>query len=139
MQNLVVLRTGAVAASEVAARFGARVELVKRIPTAAGLGGGSSDAAAASALANRAWELDWTRSRLAEVAAEIGSDVPFFLSAARRFVAGGASGSSGCPALRPLHFVIVKPPVGLEHRATCIEPTMRCHASGVPHQIRRFN
>ena len=58
--------------------LGARVELVKRIPLAAGLGGGSSDAAAALALANRAWDLRWPINRLVEVAAEIGSDVPFF-------------------------------------------------------------
>src|SRR6266404_6063367 len=60
--------------------FGAHVELVKRIPMAAGLGGGSSDAAAALRLANRVWEVNWDDDRLAELAAELGCDIPFFLS-----------------------------------------------------------
>ena len=57
-----------------------RFDLVKRIPAAAGLGGASSDAAAALVAANVAWQLDWPRERLAELAAELGSDVPFFLT-----------------------------------------------------------
>src|SRR3954452_11511051 len=60
--------------------LGGRVQLTKRIPISAGLGGGSSDAAAALRLANRVWRLDWPLSKLAEVAAELGSDVPFFLT-----------------------------------------------------------
>jgi 4-diphosphocytidyl-2-C-methyl-D-erythritol kinase len=90
-------------------RFGARVVLVKRIPTAAGLGGGSSDAAAALRLANRAWELDWTTNRLAESAAELGSDVPFFLSHGAAICRGRGERVERVSGLRPLHFVIVKP------------------------------
>ncbi len=60
---------------------GASLQLIKRIPTAAGLGGGSSDAAAALVAANRAWKLDWPADRLSQMAAEVGSDVPFFLGA----------------------------------------------------------
>lgn len=96
--------------------LGGRVELVKRIPLAAGLGGGSSDAATALRLANHAWGLHWSTPRLATLAAEIGSDVPFFL-------AGGAAVCRGCgelverlPALPTLHFVVVKPPVALSTR-----------------------
>jgi 4-diphosphocytidyl-2-C-methyl-D-erythritol kinase len=58
---------------------GAEVQLIKRIPAAAGLGGGSSDAAAALLAANAAWRVGWTRTRLMSLAAELGSDVPFFL------------------------------------------------------------
>src|SRR5262249_21547682 len=60
--------------------LGARVELFKHVPMAAGMGGGSSDAAAALRLANRAWQLNWDSDRLTELAAELGSDVPFFMS-----------------------------------------------------------
>ena len=49
-------------------------------PSAAGLGGGSSDAAAALLAANAVWNLGWPREQLAELAAELGSDVPFFLA-----------------------------------------------------------
>jgi 4-diphosphocytidyl-2-C-methyl-D-erythritol kinase len=58
-------------------RFAAR--LVKRIPVAAGLGGGSSDAAAALGLANRMLGAPLSVARLHELAAGLGADVPFFL------------------------------------------------------------
>ena len=61
-------------------RRGAKLRLVKRIPAAAGLGGGSSDAAAALVAANEGWRLGRSRDELAQWAAELGSDVPFFLA-----------------------------------------------------------
>ena len=70
---------------------GASLHLIKRIPTAAGLGGGSSDAAAALVAANRAWKLDWPAKRLSQTAAEVGSDVPFFLGANRHCAKGAAN------------------------------------------------
>ncbi|HEV8584196.1 MAG TPA: 4-(cytidine 5'-diphospho)-2-C-methyl-D-erythritol kinase, partial [Methylomirabilota bacterium] len=58
---------------------GARITLDKRIPVAAGLGGGSTDAAAVLLGLNRLWKLRWPLARLDEVAAGLGMDVPFFL------------------------------------------------------------
>ena len=55
---------------------GAEIEVVKRIPLAAGLGGGSTDAAAFLRLARAAWSLDLTDEELMEIGAEVGSDVP---------------------------------------------------------------
>lgn len=90
-----------------------RFTLVKRIASQAGLGGGSSDAAAALMLANRAWELGYTPEQLAPIAAEVGVDVPFFL--ARGAAIGTDRGDNlervAIPSGMPL--VIVQPSFGL--------------------------
>jgi len=66
-----------------------RVRLEKRIPLAAGLGGGSADAAAALVLANRTLATPLLPERLAEIAALVGSDVPFFLTPGPKLAEGG--------------------------------------------------
>ena len=58
---------------------GARIVIDKRIPSQAGLGGGSSDAAASLVGLNRVWRLGLSRARLMAIAATLGADVPFFL------------------------------------------------------------
>ena len=65
-----------------------RVTIDKQIPVAAGLGGGSSDAAAALRLANAQAEHPLTHEALRSVAAQVGSDVPFFLEDGPRLATG---------------------------------------------------
>ena len=60
-------------------RFGLSIHVEKKIPSGAGLGGGSSDAATVLLGLNRLYDLGLTPQRLAEVGARFGSDVPFFL------------------------------------------------------------
>jgi 4-diphosphocytidyl-2-C-methyl-D-erythritol kinase len=93
--------------------MGAEIEVVKRIPAAAGLGGGSSDAATALRLANRAWGLDWPVERLMEMAADLGSDVPFFHLRRAAICRGRGERVQPLKRLRTMHFVIVKPPADL--------------------------
>ncbi len=92
---------------------GARLRLVKRIPIAAGLGGGSSDAAAALLAANKGWGLDWSRDELGELAAELGSDVPFFLVDGAAVCRGRGERIGPIGGLGALCFVVVRPPAGL--------------------------
>jgi 4-diphosphocytidyl-2-C-methyl-D-erythritol kinase len=95
---------------------GAAIELIKRIPAAAGLGGASSDAAAALVAANIAWQLKWPRERLLELAKELGSDVPFFLTRGAALARGRGECLDSLPVPR-LHFAVVRPPVGLSTAA----------------------
>ncbi len=67
---------------------GLRVVIEKKIPTAAGLGGGSSDAAAALLGACRAWQLPLSISELSALGAQIGSDVPFFFTCGQALAKG---------------------------------------------------
>ncbi|GAB1430814.1 4-(cytidine 5'-diphospho)-2-C-methyl-D-erythritol kinase [Ignavibacteria bacterium] len=62
------------------ARSGAYIRLKKNIPQGAGLGGGSSDAATALQALNEIWQTCLSDDELREIAAQIGSDVPFFIS-----------------------------------------------------------
>jgi len=80
------------AAAEVLARaqrsIGLDIELRKRIPMGAGLGGGSSDAAATIIGLNHLLQLKWSPAKMADAGQLLGSDVPFFLFAPSACVAG---------------------------------------------------
>jgi 4-diphosphocytidyl-2-C-methyl-D-erythritol kinase len=90
-----------------------RAVLLKRIPVQAGMGGASSDAAAALVLANQAWGIRYARNRLAELAAELGSDVPFFLSGGPAICRGRGERVEPVHGLPRLNLVVAKPPVGV--------------------------
>jgi 4-diphosphocytidyl-2-C-methyl-D-erythritol kinase len=92
---------------------GADIRLWKRIPMAAGLGGGSSDAAAALAGLNVLWRLGLNWIELASLGAELGSDVPFFFAGRAAWCRGRGEKVEAVALARPLDFVLVSPPVGL--------------------------
>lgn len=75
--NLVV-RAARLLAQRTGTSRGARIELEKVVPIGAGLGGGSSDAAATLSALNRLWQTGLTEAKLSELGAELGSDVPLF-------------------------------------------------------------
>ncbi|KAF0181053.1 MAG: 4-diphosphocytidyl-2-C-methyl-D-erythritol kinase [Nitrospirae bacterium] len=72
-----VYRAAQALRAETACSLGATITLSKDIPTGAGLGGGSSDAAATLKGLNQLWQLGLSVGELAEIGAAIGSDVPF--------------------------------------------------------------
>jgi len=94
--------------------LGLDIELFKRIPMGAGLGGGSSDAAATILGLNRLLNLGWTTEKMTKIGQALGSDVPFF------FFAPSASVSGRGETVRPVTIeggrwiVLVKPAFGIE-------------------------
>lgn len=92
---------------------GARIELHKQIPAQGGLGGGSSDGAAALVALNRWWDLGLNQAQLIEMAAELGSDVPFFIVGGTALIEGRGEVVTSLPNLVPLWLVVAKPEVSV--------------------------
>jgi 4-diphosphocytidyl-2-C-methyl-D-erythritol kinase len=101
------------AATNLASRAGilprARIHITKRIPVAAGLGGGSADAAAALLGLNRMWELNLSAPELHQVAATLGSDVPFLLTGGTALATGRGDVLHSLPPLPETHVLLVAP------------------------------
>lgn len=90
-------------------RPGAALRLTKSLPAAAGIGGGSADAAAALRALSRLWGLSLPPERLAALALPLGADVPVCLTAAPRRMQGIGEILSPVPALPPFWLLLVNP------------------------------
>jgi len=88
---------------------GLRISIKKRIPVAAGLGGGSSNAAAVLAAANRLLGIGLDVRRLAEVGAGLGMDVPFFFHGPAAIARGRGELLTPVPPLPPFWVLLVNP------------------------------
>jgi 4-diphosphocytidyl-2-C-methyl-D-erythritol kinase len=97
-ENLVIRAARALARRAGIREPTASIHLEKSIPAGGGLGGGSSDAAGTLLGLDRLWSLGFSRESLAEVGAELGSDVPFFLAG------GTALGTGRGERIEPLPF-----------------------------------
>jgi 4-diphosphocytidyl-2-C-methyl-D-erythritol kinase len=102
--------TGKAASGE---SLGADILLEKRIPSAAGLGGASSDAAAAIISACHIWDFDLSDFEMREIAASIGSDVPFFLNGGMAVCRGRGELIEPIEGPSSMAIVVAKPTVGL--------------------------
>ncbi|RQW18087.1 4-(cytidine 5'-diphospho)-2-C-methyl-D-erythritol kinase [Bacillus sp. C1-1] len=92
---------------------GVHIYITKRIPVAAGLAGGSSDAAATLKGLNQLWELGLTLDQLAELGAEIGSDVSFCVYGGTALATGRGEIIDSIPSPPPLWVILAKPPIGV--------------------------
>jgi 4-diphosphocytidyl-2-C-methyl-D-erythritol kinase len=93
---------------------GVDIVLTKRIPMGAGLGGGSSDAAATIVGLNRLLNLEWSTEKMAEVGQTLGSDVPFFLFAPSAVVTGRGEQVAPVRITGTRWVVLVNPGFGIE-------------------------
>lgn len=94
-------------------RRGADIHLEKRIPVEAGLGGGSSDAAATLLALNRLWGLGLSLQILSEIGFSLGADIPFCMQGGTALVEGVGEKVTPLPPFPSLPLVLVKPPFGL--------------------------
>jgi 4-diphosphocytidyl-2-C-methyl-D-erythritol kinase len=92
---------------------GVHIALHKQVPAQGGLGGGSSDAAAVLLGLNQWWNLALAQDQLIDLAAELGSDVPFFIIGGTALIEGRGEFVTPLPPIAPLWLVIVKPPVSI--------------------------
>jgi 4-diphosphocytidyl-2-C-methyl-D-erythritol kinase len=113
---------------------GASLHLIKRIPMTAGLGGGSSDAAAALIAANRVWQLNWPIDRLSELAGELGSDVPFFLGTGPALCEGRGERVRPVAGIGRLDFVVACPSDGL----STADVYRQCKPADKPHSAEHL-
>lgn len=100
---------------------GAHIAIDKRIPSEAGMGGGSSDAASCLLALNRLWKLGLDLGSLKRIGLSLGADVPFFLRGRNAWVEG--IGEQITPIELPSsRFVVVKPPEGLSTAQIFCDP-----------------
>jgi 4-diphosphocytidyl-2-C-methyl-D-erythritol kinase len=113
-EDNLVMRAARLLQSAAGRPLGARIRLVKRIPMAAGLAGGSADAAAALLGLNRLWRLRLSPRQLKALALRLGSDVPFCLDPCLAAVARGRGERLARVAgLPPLAVALVKPDISV--------------------------
>ncbi len=104
--------------------LGADISIDKQLPTGAGLGGGSSDAASTLLALNRLWGLAWPRERLQALAATLGADVPFFVGGDNAFVEGIGERLTRL-ALPPQHYAVLKPAGGIASADIFASPQLK--------------
>lgn len=109
-ENLVV-RAADLLRQRTGCRRGVKIHLRKAIPAAAGLGGGSSDAAHTMIALNRFWDLNLDHAALAAMGASLGSDIPFFMGRKCAVVSGRGEQVHSLERQRSFPVLLVKPSV----------------------------
>lgn len=94
-------------------KSGVIIGLDKKIPMAAGLAGGSADAAGVLVGLNRLWSLDISNERLAQLGAALGSDVPFCLSGGTMLATGRGEILKRIPSFSECYVVLAKPNISI--------------------------
>lgn len=107
--------------------LGVDIHIDKQIPSGAGMGGGSADAAAVLAGLNTLWQLHWPLDRLSGLALSLGADVPFFLYQRHAWVEGIGEHIQALPippSLLSTPLAVLKPPVALPTKDIFAHPAL---------------
>jgi 4-diphosphocytidyl-2-C-methyl-D-erythritol kinase len=111
--NNLVVRAAKLLQDEMHVRQGVEITLDKCIPVAAGLGGGSSNAALVLLVLNRLWKVNCPITTLYALAGQLGSDVPFFLNGPTALAGGRGEVLSSTSSLPPLRGLLLNPGFGI--------------------------
>jgi 4-diphosphocytidyl-2-C-methyl-D-erythritol kinase len=132
-----------VATGKQSAPLGIAIDLRKRVPAAAGLGGGSANAAMTLLALNKLWKLDLDLASLTRIGARLGADVPYFLVGGTALGLGRGDDIYPLADMPPVHVVILRPGFGVatgdayawfdeESRRSAKEPAPRAVPPGWP-------
>ncbi len=125
-----VTRAADLILEEADSQYGVRIELQKQIPLSAGLGGGSSDAAATLVALNELFQFGFHHEELKAMALELGSDVPYFIEGGLCWGRGRGEILEKWPSRFSLyHFALLIPPFGLSSKEVYAEYD-RLHGRG---------
>jgi 4-diphosphocytidyl-2-C-methyl-D-erythritol kinase len=113
LEKNLVYRAAIVLKEATGHKGGARITLKKDIPEAAGLGGGSSDAAATLRGLNELWETGLSKEALSTLAASLGSDIPFFMNGPSALVEGRGEKLTPVDIGTPVTLLLLKPDMGV--------------------------
>jgi 4-diphosphocytidyl-2-C-methyl-D-erythritol kinase len=118
------------------------IDLRKRVPAEAGLGGGSSNAAMTLLALNKLWKLDLDVASLSRIGARLGADVPYFMHGGTALGLGRGDDIYPLADMPPVHVVILRPGFGVstadaygwfdEDRRRAKEPALRAVPPGWP-------
>ena len=109
--------------AETSGRQGARIEVIKRIPTGAGLGGGSSDAATVLMVLNKLWECNLEQNELASIGLRLGADLPVFIRGCTAL--GTGIGDELYPVeLGERHYLLIMPEFPISTRDVFTDPDL---------------
>jgi 4-diphosphocytidyl-2-C-methyl-D-erythritol kinase len=106
-------------------RLGVDISIDKRLPSGAGMGGGSSDAATVLIGLNRLWGLCWPRERLLALAVTLGADVPFFVFGRNALARGIGERLQAVELPQPRHYAVLKPAASIATADIFASPLLR--------------
>lgn len=112
--------------------------LDKKIPTGAGLGGGSSNAAAVISLLDNFLELNLQESEIVATAAAVGADVPFFLNPGLVLVTGTGDHLTRLGPPRPRYYLLVKPPFSVDTAWAYSALHLGCETRMISYDVGQF-
>lgn len=112
-ENNLVYKAARILLDRFSQNYGLQINITKRIPVAAGLAGGSTDAAATLVGLNKLLNLGLSRQELMEAGSLIGSDVPFCISGGTALATGRGELVEALPALPEQWLVLAKPEIGV--------------------------